>query len=175
MKKVLSLVLALALVLGCVSLAAAEDAKIKLVVWSFTNELEGMIRDYYMPNHPEVEFDFHMVPTADFPGAVDTQLAADAVSDNAPDVFALEAAFVKKYVNSADTANLKDLGFTDEELAGAIPVMAQIGSDAEGNNIENGVPVDVELVVVDADGKKDYSAFYDIGRLSEVMHGLYSE
>ena len=134
MKKVLSLVLALALVLGCVSLAAAEDAKIKLVVWSFTNELEGMIRDYYMPNHPEVEFDFHMVPTADFPGAVDTQLAADAVSDNAPDVFALEAAFVKKYVNSADTANLKDLGFTDEELAGAIPVMAQIGSDAEGNN-----------------------------------------
>ena len=48
-------------------------------------------------------------------------------------------------------------------------------TDAEGNNIENGVPVDVELVVVDADGKKDYSAFYDIGRLSEVMHGLYSE
>ena len=37
MKKVLSLVLALALVLGMMSFASAEDAKIKLVVWSFTN------------------------------------------------------------------------------------------------------------------------------------------
>ena len=33
MKKVLSLVLALALVLGCASFATAENAKIKLVVW----------------------------------------------------------------------------------------------------------------------------------------------
>ena len=43
MKKILSLVLALALVLGCMSFASAEDGKIKLVVWSFTNELQGMI------------------------------------------------------------------------------------------------------------------------------------
>ena len=28
---------------------------------------------------------------------------------------------------------------------------------------------------VNADGEKDYSAFYDIGRLSEIMNGLYSE
>ena len=134
MKKVLSLVLALALVLGCMRIETAEDAKIKLVVYSFTNELEGMITKYYAPNHPEIEFSFHMVPTADFPGAVDTQLAADAASDEAPDVFALEAAFVKKYVNSDVTANLTDLGFTAEELGTAIPVMAQIGSDPAGNN-----------------------------------------
>lgn len=48
-------------------------------------------------------------------------------------------------------------------------------TDAEGNQLEKGVPPDVELVTVDADGKRDYSACYDISRLSEVMHGLYSE
>ena len=63
MKKVLSLVLALALVLGCMSIATAEDAKIKLVVYSFTNELQGMIEKYYAPNHPELEFDFQIIPT----------------------------------------------------------------------------------------------------------------
>ena len=48
-------------------------------------------------------------------------------------------------------------------------------TDAEGNQIENGVPVSVELVTVADDGKKDYSAFYDIARLSEVMNGLYPD
>ena len=47
-------------------------------------------------------------------------------------------------------------------------------TDAEGNQIENGVPLDVELVTVKADGAKDYSAFYDIGRLSEVVNKLYA-
>ena len=47
MKKVLSLVLALALVLGCMSIAGAEAPKTKLVVWSFTNELQkDMIEKY---------------------------------------------------------------------------------------------------------------------------------
>ena len=57
MKKVLSLVLALALVLGCMSIAGAEAPKTKLVVWSFTNELQGMIEKYYAPNHPEITFE----------------------------------------------------------------------------------------------------------------------
>ena len=62
MKKVLSLVLALALVLGVMSFASAEG-EIKLVVWSFTNELQGMIEKYYAPNHPEITFDFQIYPT----------------------------------------------------------------------------------------------------------------
>ncbi|MDO5434798.1 MAG: carbohydrate ABC transporter substrate-binding protein [Clostridia bacterium] len=131
MKKVLSLVLALALVLGCMSFAAAED-KIDIVVWSFTNELQGMVEKYYAPNHPEINFIYDMTPTADYPAKVDSLMASAGASAEAPDVFALEAAFVKKYVSSDWTADLKDLGFTDEELAVAIPVMAQIGQNAAG-------------------------------------------
>ena len=134
MKKVLSLVLALALVLGCVSLASAEDAKIKLVVWSFTNELQGMIEKYYLPNHPELDIEFQIYPTDGnaYTTKVDNLLGADATSAEAPDIFTLEAAFVKHYVESDWTGDLKEVGFTDEELAAAFPVMAQIGQNAAG-------------------------------------------
>ena len=134
MKKVLSLVLALALVLGCMSIASAESDKIKLVVWSFTNELQGMIEKYYAPNHPEIEFEFQIYPTdgSAYETKVDNTLGVPdaAVSDEAPDIFTLEAAFVKHYVETDWTGDLKDIGFTDEELAVAFPVMAQIGQDS---------------------------------------------
>ena len=63
MKKALAMVLAVMMLLGCISIASAEDAKIKLNVWSFTNELQGMIEKYYAPNHPEIEFEFQIYPT----------------------------------------------------------------------------------------------------------------
>ena len=131
MKKILSLVLALALVLGCVSLATAEEGKIKLVVWSFTNELQGMIEKYYAPNHPEIEFQYEIYPTDgnEYVSKVDNRLAVDGGADEAPDIFTLEAGFVKHYTDSDWTADLREIGFTDEELATAYPVMAQIGQD----------------------------------------------
>jgi hypothetical protein len=134
MKKALALVLAMMMMLGCIGIASAEDAKIKLVVWSFTPEFQGMIEKYYQPNHPEIEFVFDMTPTAQYPSKVDNLMGGETsrASDEAPDIFTLEAAFVKKYVNMSWTADLHDVGFTDEELATAIPVMAQIGQDAAG-------------------------------------------
>ena len=134
MKKVLSLVLALALVLGCASFATAEDAKIKLIVWSFTAELQGMIEKYYAPNHPEIEFEFQVYPTDGnaYTTKVDNTFGANAASDEAPDIFTLEAAFVKHYVESDWTGDLKSIGFTDDELSVAFPVMAQIGQSAAG-------------------------------------------
>ncbi len=129
MKKIVSLVLAMMLLLGCCSFAGAEE-KIVLNVWSFTNELEGMIDKYYKPSHPNVEIRYTLYPTdgGEYTSKVDAIMASAATSDEAPDVFTLEAAFVKKYVNSDVTANLLDLGITEEELSVAIPVMRQIGT-----------------------------------------------
>jgi hypothetical protein len=134
MKKVLSMVLALALVLSCTSFAFAEDGKIKLVVWSFTNELQGMIEKYYLPDHPELDIEFQIYPTDGnaYTTKVDNTFGADATSADAPDIFTLEAAFVKHYVQSDWTGDLKSVGFTDEELATAFPVMAQIGQNSDG-------------------------------------------
>ncbi|MBE5800919.1 MAG: carbohydrate ABC transporter substrate-binding protein [Clostridiales bacterium] len=130
MKKILSLVLALMLLVGCMSFAAAEEA-ITLNVWSFTNELEGMINTYYAPSHPNVTINYSIYPTdgGEYTSKVDAIMASAADSEEAPDIFTLEAAFVKKYVNSDVTADLiGELGITEEELAVAIPVMRQIGT-----------------------------------------------
>lgn len=130
MKKVLALVLAAMLLMGCMSFATAEE-KIVLNVWSFTDELQGMINDYYLPTHPNVEVKYTLYPTdgGEYTSKVDNLMAVAPESDEAPDIFTLEAAFVKKYTNSPWTADLLDVGFTADDFATCIPVMLQIGQD----------------------------------------------
>ena len=48
-------------------------------------------------------------------------------------------------------------------------------TDANGNNIENGTAPDVELVKTTAEGTKDYSDFYDIAKLSEIVNEFYAK
>nr|MBR4279885.1 carbohydrate ABC transporter substrate-binding protein [Clostridia bacterium] len=129
MKKILSLVLAVMMLMGMVSFAGAEE-EITLNVWSFTNELEGMIEKYYKPSHPNVKINYVIYPTdgGEYTSKVDAIMASAAASDEAPDIFTLEAAFVKKYVNSNVTADLAKVGITEADVATAIPVMKQIGT-----------------------------------------------
>ena len=75
----------------------AQDASKKLVVWSFTDELEGLVKDYYKPAHPDMEVEYSMTPTDQFPSKLDPVLASGT---GCPDVFALENAFVRKYIES---------------------------------------------------------------------------
>ena len=100
MKKLVALILALVMMLSVASLAVAETPKVKLVVWSFTDELRGMIDKYYVPAHPEVEITYTLYPTdgSEYRNKLDTVIATAPTGDEAPDVFALEAAFVKYYV-----------------------------------------------------------------------------
>jgi len=133
MKKVLSLVLALALVLGVMSFASAEDV-INLKFYSFTNELQGVIEKYYEPTHPNVKFEWVIIPTDgdQYLTKVDTLMGSSADSEEAPDLFAIEAGFVKHYIDSEFTAPLADLGFTDAEYEGALDVMLKAGQDSNG-------------------------------------------
>ena len=80
----------------------------KLVVWSFTDELQTMIEKYYQPSHPGVEVEYSLTPTDQFPNKLDPVLAS---GNGAPDVFALEDAFVRKYIEQGP--NLL-LDITDE-------------------------------------------------------------
>ncbi len=133
MKKFLSLIIAMALMLVFSSCAYAQNEKIKLSVWSFTTELQGMIEKYYLPNHPELDIEFQMYPTDrnTYQNKVDKMLDVDtsAISADAPDIFTLEATFVKEYVNSNKTGDLKKIGFTDQEISSVYPVVAQIGQN----------------------------------------------
>lgn len=86
---------------------AKADAGNKLLVWSFTDELEAMINNYsYKSTHPDVTVEYSMTPTDQFPNKLDPVLQS---GQGCPDVFALENAFVRKYIESGLLLPLDDV------------------------------------------------------------------
>ncbi len=87
--------------------ASGSSGKDELVVWTFTSELSTMINDYYLPAHDDLAYDIRIVeiPSDQFETKLDPILGAK----DAPDVIALESAFVKKYVESGMMADLAHL------------------------------------------------------------------
>nr|WP_318692546.1 ABC transporter substrate-binding protein [uncultured Treponema sp.] len=111
---------AVAAAVACASLAlvgcakkdgasAGKDASNKLVVWSFTDELDGMITKYFQEDgrfKGKYEIEYSLTPTDQFPNKLDPVLASGS---GCPDVFALEDAFVRKYVESGLLLDLTDV------------------------------------------------------------------
>jgi len=102
MKKALVIACAV-LILFSVSGCKKEEG---LTVWSFTDELGQMIENYYKVAFPDVQLDYSMTPTEQFPSRLDPVLASGR---GAPDIFALESAFVRKYVESGLLLDLTDV------------------------------------------------------------------
>ena len=94
---ILSVVAAVAMIMA-VSCSKKSSEK-KLVVWSFTDELQTMVEKYYQVDHPDVKVEYSLTPTDQFPNKLDPVLAS---GNGAPDVFALEDAFVRKYIEQGD-------------------------------------------------------------------------
>ncbi len=125
MKKIL-IVLAFAVVLfsGCAKKAEAPKvASGNLVVWSFTDELKTMIDKYYTPSHPGVTIEYSLTPTDQFPNKLDPVLAS---GQGAPDVFALEDAFVRKYIESGLLLDISDIAADVKSKQLAYPI--EVGS-----------------------------------------------
>ncbi len=91
----------------------AENNGDTLVVWTFTEEIKGMIENHYLQDNPDLPYDVQIVvvPNENYQSKLDPALAS---GKSAPDVFALEAAYIKKYTNSPYTKPLTDLGFEDQ-------------------------------------------------------------
>lgn len=103
--------------------ASTTKAAAPLQVWSFTDELEGMIKNYYLVDHPEVKIEYSMTPTEQFPSKLDPVLAS---GQGTPDVFALEDAFVRKYVESGLLLDLTDIYEANKDKLLAYPT--EVGS-----------------------------------------------
>ena len=109
--------------------AAGEDAAATgdqtLDMWSFTNELETMAIAYEGAN-PGVDVNYTMIPMT--AGEYQTKLLASLGTADAPDVIALEAAFVKEYIESDFLADLGAL-LPEAEAAGTYPFVLEVGTD----------------------------------------------
>ena len=95
--QILVLSLALTACGGKSDVPMTEDGKQLLKVWSFTNELETWVIAFEGEN-PDVEVEFTMIPMTD--GEFQTKIKAAVGTEDAPDVVALEAAFVKEWVEN---------------------------------------------------------------------------
>jgi multiple sugar transport system substrate-binding protein len=105
---------------------APASGKRVLKVWSFTNEIRTMAVAFE-GYHEGVEVDvvYTMIPMTD--GEYQTKLKAAIGTADAPDVVALEAAFVKEWVEADFLANLNDLLPLAEELK-TFPAVIQVGT-----------------------------------------------
>ena len=106
---------------------AAEEPMEKTVLdmWSFTNELMTMAVAFECLN-PDVDIQFSMIPMTD--GEYQTKLLASLGTADAPDIIALEAAFVKEYVESDFLADVTDL-LPLAEAANTYPSVVEVGTD----------------------------------------------
>lgn len=86
--------------------SAPAAGKTVLNVWSFTNEILTMAIAFEK-THPDVDVVYTMIPMTN--GEYQTKLMATLGTAQVPDVVALEAAFVKSYVESDFLADLGDL------------------------------------------------------------------
>ena len=101
---------------------AAE--KTVLNVWSFTNEIRTMAIAFEGKN-PNVDIVYTMIPMTN--GEYQTKLKASLGTADIPDVVALEAAFVKEWVEADFLADLSDLLPLTEELQ-TYPAVVEVGT-----------------------------------------------
>jgi ABC-type glycerol-3-phosphate transport system substrate-binding protein len=97
-----------ALVLLVLLLAFGLSAQ-KLVVWSFTNELEAML-EHYKADNPGVQIEFVLVPNDVYQSKLKPVLQS---GQGAPDVFTLESAYVKGYVNTGWMGDVSSIDMKD--------------------------------------------------------------
>lgn len=100
------------------------EEKTVLNVWSFTNEIRTMAIAFEEKN-PNVDVVYTMIPMTD--GEYQTKIKAALGTDDVPDVVALEAAFVKEWVEADFLADLGNLLPYAEELQ-TFPAVVQVGT-----------------------------------------------
>lgn len=101
----------------------ATGEKTVLNVWSFTNEILTMAIAFEK-THPDVDVVYTMIPMTN--GEYQTKLLATLGTAGVPDVVALEAAFVKSYVESDFLADIGDLQKYADELK-VYPFVYEVG------------------------------------------------
>ena len=141
MKKILTVLCALtiaaALFTGCSKKPAAKSAPTKINLWSFTDEIPGMV-EKFKATHPELNFELETTIIATTNQEYEPALIP-ALQNGDVDIYGAEAAFVLKYTQGdmADyAAPYKDLGIDINaalKKADIAPYTVDIGTSPKGD------------------------------------------
>lgn len=100
------------LMTGCGNVTQTDSGdadKKTLVVWTFTDEIEHIVNDYYLVDNPDLGYDIEVriIPNEQYQSKLDPALST---GKGVPDVISLEGAYAKKYINSGYLASLSSDG-----------------------------------------------------------------
>ncbi|CCC57800.1 ABC transporter substrate-binding protein [Caloramator australicus] len=121
MKKLISMLLVLLLTVSVFSGCGKTEEQANsnqtgekvLKIWSFTDEIKTMAVAY-RGKHPDVKIEYTMIPMTN--GEYQTKLKSALQSGEAPDIIALEASFVREFIESDYLEDLSDLLPLAQEL-----------------------------------------------------------
>lgn len=118
---------------GSPSAAAAASGELsgKIVVWSFTDEVGGMI-EHFNAKYPDIEVEFVVFPNQDevYLNKIVTTLRSRS---EVPDVFTGEAAFFKQFIDAGFWEPLSDAPYNAEALLDdLVPYVVGLSRDDQG-------------------------------------------
>jgi len=116
------IIILFAIAMFMASVLPAQNASGKLTVWTFTDEVENMVKNYFMPSHREVQIEQTIIKSEDFQNKLDPVLYSDRGTP--PDVMALESAFVRKYIESGLLLDITDIYNANKNKLISYPVEA---------------------------------------------------
>jgi ABC-type glycerol-3-phosphate transport system substrate-binding protein len=126
MKKALVMILVALTLLSVIGCAKKEAGPSKLVIWSFTDELANMTNNPiwgFKATHPNIDVEYSQTPSDQFQAKIDPVLAT---GQGAPDIIALESAFVRKYIESGLLLDVTDI--YESKKASLLAYPAEIGT-----------------------------------------------
>ena len=164
MKKLVSLLLALTIIVSCGAALAAEDGKITIWTWDQNFNIAAMkvARDMYQKDHPDVEIIIEEVLSEDVETRVITAASAGDIS-NLPDIMLIQDNSAQKFVLSYPEVYADITGKYDFDGFGAGKLAYTV---VNGKNY--GVPFDAGTVV--GTYRTDYlaEAGYTIDDLTDI-------
>jgi len=90
----------------------------QLKIWSFTDELDNINRNFFKRTHPEIRVEYSQTSWDLFQAKLDPVLKT---GKGAPDIIALERSFVRKYVESGLLLDLTDIYEANKDKLLAYP------------------------------------------------------
>ena len=133
MKKLVSLLLALVMVLSLCSFASAEEEGKVFNIYAWNEEFKGFFEKYYtVPEGVTVNWIITPSDGGAYQQKLDEALLnqANAAADEKVDLFLAEADYILKYTNSEYTQDIQALGVTD--FSNTYGYTVQAASDANG-------------------------------------------
>jgi multiple sugar transport system substrate-binding protein len=112
--------------------SATGELSGKITVWSFTDEVGGMV-ELFNARYPDIEVEFVVIPNDD-EVYLNKMITTMRSRDSVPDVFTGEAAYFRQFVEAGFWEPISDAPYNAEELVDdLVPYVVDLSRDDNGD------------------------------------------